>query len=51
MSQRRVPIPLAQAYQTMRKGNKKFAAFDLSLTLAWEGHWLEGDVRVRLWMS
>lgn len=32
----------------MRKGNKKFAAFDLSLTLAWEGHWLEGDVRVRL---
>ena len=39
--------PGVQAYQTMRKGNRKFAVFDLSLTLEWEGHWLEGDRRVR----
>ncbi len=38
-----------QAYQTMRKGNKKFAVFDLHVTLAWEGHWVDGDVKV--WSS
>ena len=37
-----------QAYWTMRKGNKKFAVFDLSVTLAWEGRWLAGDVKVSL---
>ena len=38
---------VVQAYQTMRKGNKKFTGFDLSLTLEWEGAWLEGGLRVR----
>ena len=41
------PCACMQAYQTMRKGNKKFAVFDLTVKLAWEGHWLEGDVKVR----
>ncbi len=30
----------------MRKGNKKFAVFDLQVTLAWEGSWVDGDVKV-----
>ena len=35
-----------QAYQTMRKGNKKFAVFDLHIILAWEGQWHDGDIKV-----
>ena len=27
----------------MRKGNKKFAVFDLQLSLAWEGQWFEEE--------
>ena len=32
-----------QALLTKRKGNKKFAVFDLKLTLAWEGKWSMED--------
>ena len=42
-----LPVTWLQAYQTMRKGNKKFAVFDLQVTLAWEGRWVDGDVQVR----
>ena len=41
-----IPTLCVQAYQTMRKGNKKFAVFDLQMTLAWEGRWVDGDVQV-----
>lgn len=30
-----------QAYQTLRKGNKKFAVYDLYVTLEWNGTWVE----------
>ncbi len=40
-------IVRVQAYQTMRKGNKKFAVFDLHVTLSWEGRWHDGDILVR----
>ncbi len=39
--------PSAQAYQTMRKGNKVFAVFDLTVTLDWKGRWLEDGKEVR----
>ncbi|GAB4814722.1 hypothetical protein N2152v2_001768 [Parachlorella kessleri] len=32
-----------EALLTKRKGNKKFAVFDLKLTLAWEGKWSMED--------
>lgn len=30
-----------EAYQTLRKGNKKFAVYDLYVTLEWNGTWME----------
>lgn len=33
----------AQASLTVRKQNKKFAVYDLNLTLGWEGEWAAGD--------
>ncbi len=41
-----LPGVLPQAYQTMRKGNKIFAVYDLAVTLDWAGRWLETDIEV-----
>lgn len=30
---------MAQAYVTVRKGNKKLAIYDLTLVLSWAGRW------------
>lgn len=35
-----------QAYQTLRKGNKVFAVYDLTVTLEWSGRWQETDSEV-----
>lgn len=37
----------AQALLTTRKQNKKFAVFDLKLTMAWEGTLVGEDAKVR----
>jgi hypothetical protein len=35
-----------QAYQTLRKGNKVFSVYDLTVTLDWTGCWKETDSQV-----
>jgi hypothetical protein len=37
-----------QAYQTLRKGNKTFSVYDLTVTLEWTGCWKETDSKVLL---
>lgn len=39
---------LLQAYQTLRKGNKTFSVYDLTVTLEWTGCWKETDSKVLL---
>ena len=34
---------VAQALLTTRKGKKRFAMYDLTITLTWEGLWVEDD--------
>mmetsp|Transcript_2447 Transcript_2447/g.7339 ORF Transcript_2447/g.7339 Transcript_2447/m.7339 type:complete len:165 (+) Transcript_2447:352-846(+) len=36
-----------EAYQTLRKGNKKFAVYDLTVTLEWKGKWEESGAEVK----
>ena len=42
---------LLQAYQTLRKGNKTFSVYDLTVTLEWTGCWKETDSKVLLCAS
>ena len=35
----RTALSAAQAYVTVRKGNKKLALYDLTLVLSWAGRW------------
>lgn len=32
---------MLQAYVTTRKGGKRFAVYDLTMSFAWEGKWLQ----------
>ena len=34
---------VVQALLTTRKGKKRFAMYDLTITLTWEGLWVEDD--------
>ena len=34
---------VVQALLTIRKGKKRFAMYDLTITLTWEGLWVEDD--------
>lgn len=37
-----------EAYQTLRKGNKKFAVYDLYVTLEWNGTWVQDGAAVEV---